>query len=194
MSTRKKRFLNNLSPVNHHVVCLIWFYSLLSLKQLDTCSLKLVYLCPTLEIYSPLMLSVAPLCPFKIHSGPYNSHVCEHSPRLSFLLFTRQWYGSREGVTLLFLYFYLFGSKPLTEKTYVGFHLFVRFVTSFSSGYVFCNYIFIIFCWLYYWESFLQWQFLLDVNFTMDLMVKFWGQVVKIWRRVLFFSWHTIFL
>lgn len=38
---------------------------------------------------------------------------------------------------MLLLDFYLSGSKPLTEKSYVGFHLLVSFVTSFSSGYIY---------------------------------------------------------
>lgn len=96
------------------------------------------------------------------------SHIYEHSQCLSCLLPTRQWYHSREAVTLLLLGFYLSGSKSLAEKSYVGFHLLVSFVTSFSSGYIFCDYVFIIFCWLYYWESFLQWQFLFDINFNYE--------------------------
>lgn len=102
----------------------------------------------------------------KYIADPTASHIYEHSQCVSCLFPTRQWFCSRETVTLLFLGFYLSASKRLAEKSYVGFHLLVSFVTSFSSGYIFCDYIFIIFCWLYYWELFLQWQFLFDINFN----------------------------
>lgn len=88
-------------------------------------------------------------------ADPTASHIYEHSQCLSCLLPTRQWYCSRDAVMLLLLGFDLSGSKSLAEKSYVGFHLLVSFVTFFSSGYIFCDYVFFIFCWLYYWKSFL---------------------------------------
>lgn len=130
--------------------------------------LKLVYLCPTLEVIKCLCCQLYLCVLSKYTADPTASHIYEHSQCLSCLLPTRQWYCSREAVTLLLLGFYLSGSTPLAQKSYVGFHLLVSFVTSFSSGYIFCDYVFIIFHWLHYWESFLQWQFLFDINFNRE--------------------------
>lgn len=91
------------------------------------------------------MLSVTPWCPFKTHSRPYSLTYLWIYSILSFFLLTRQWCCSKEVVTLLLLGCYLSESKPFMEKTYVGFHLLVSFVTSFSTGYIFCDYVFIIF-------------------------------------------------
>lgn len=151
-------------------------------KCLGKYIIKLVYLCPLK--YIVFICCQLHICVLSKHIADATaSCICEYSQCLSFLLLTRQWYCSREAVTLLFLGCYLSGSKPLTEKNYIVFHLLVSFVTSFSSGYILCDYVFIIFCWLYYWGFFLQWQFLFNINFN---QIWVWEQITTIWRTVLF--------
>lgn len=167
MITRKKRVLNNLisSKLSFCLSHLILLTFILEsgwaniFSSLSTFALHLKYIV--------LLCCQLHLCVLSEYTAdPTASHIYEPSRCLSFLLLTRQWYCLGEAVTLLLLGFYLSGSKPLTEKSYVAFHLLVSFVTSFSSGYIFCDYIFIIFCWLYYWQSFLQLQFLFGINFN----------------------------
>lgn len=156
----------------------VWANILSSLSSFVPHFKYIVFICCQLHIY---VLS-------KHIADATASCICEYSQCLSFLLLTRQWYCSREVVTLLFLGCYQSGSKPLTEKNYIGFHFLVSFVTSFSSGYILCDYVFIIFFWLYYWGFFLQWQFLFNINFN---QIWVWEQITTIWRTVLFFSWYT---
>lgn len=128
----------------------------------------------------------------KYIADPTTSHIYEHSQRLSFELLTRQWYCSREAVTLLLLDFYLSGSKPLTEKSYVGFHLLVSFVTSFSSGYIYFVIMFSSFSADFITESpFYSDSFCLTLILTMNLSLGTSGENLK--KSTVFFSWYMIF-
>lgn len=81
---------------------------------------------------------------------------------LSFLLLTRQWSCWREAVTLLLLVFLSVWKSATHREELCWIPFSCQLCHIFSSGYIFCDYVFIIFCWLYYWEFFVQWQFLFD--------------------------------
>lgn len=120
-----------------------------------------------LSTFAPHFKYIVLLC-HQLHLGVLSKHIANPSAShiYEYIQFCHSFYSQDNDVaTLLLLGCYLSGSKPLMEKSYVGFHclsalshlfpLTIYFVIMFSS--FFADYV---------TKSFLYWQFLFVIDFS----------------------------